>query len=148
MKFILPLLEPGQSYDYSIIIDKVPQKFDYPLNFKTQTLWEWREPPPEFSFLFGTCAYINDATYDRPGKPYGRGTQIYQHMADTAADFMIWGGDNLYLREVDYDSEGGIWYRYSYDSAVPDMQRLFAAMPHYATWDDHDFGPNNSNRSY
>jgi len=148
MKFILPLLEPGQSYDYSIIIDEVPQEFDYPLSFRTQTLWEWREPTPEFSFLFGTCAYINDAAYDRPSTPYGKGTQIYQHMADTAADFMIWGGDNLYLREVDFDSEGGIWYRYSYDRAVPDMQRLFATMPHYATWDDHDFGPNNSNRSY
>lgn len=31
---------------------------------------------------------------------------------------------------------------------MPDKQRLYAAMPHYATWDDHDFGPNNSNSSY
>lgn len=69
-------------------------------------------------------------------------------MADTSADFMIWGGDNLYLREVDYDSESGIWYRYSHDRAVPDLQRFYASMLHYATWDDHDFGPNNANRSY
>jgi alkaline phosphatase D len=77
LKFILPLLEPGQSYDYSIIIDKVLQKFDYPLTFKTQTLWEWREPPPQFSFLFGSCTYINDAAYDRPGTPYGRARKSF-----------------------------------------------------------------------
>jgi len=148
MKFVLPLLEPGQTYGYEISIDDQPKTFPYPLTFKTQTLWEWRGGPPDFSFLFGSCSYQNETAHDRPGTPYGKGTGIFEHMADTGADLMIWGGDNLYLREVDFDSESGIWYRYSHDRAAPDLQRFFAAMPHYATWDDHDYGSNDSNKSF
>lgn len=148
MKFVLPLLEPGQTYHYAISIDDVPQTFPYPLTFKTQPLWEWRTPPPDFTFLFGSCAYLNDPAYDRPGTPYGKGTAIFQHMADSGAAFMIWGGDNWYYREADYDSISGLWYRASHDRATPDLQRLFAAMPQYATWDDHDYGSNDSNKAF
>jgi alkaline phosphatase D len=69
-------------------------------------------------------------------------------MAKSGADFMIWGGDNWYLREADYSSESGIWYRYSHDRATPELQKLYAAMPHYATWDDHDYGSNDANKSF
>jgi alkaline phosphatase D len=147
-KFVLPLLEMGQTYTYSVVVDGQAQTFPYPLVFKTDDLWEWRKPAPDFSFLFGTCAYINDPAYDRPGAPYGKGTEIFRHMAESGADFQVWGGDNTYLREADYSSSSGIWYRYSHDRATPDMQKLFAVMNHYATWDDHDYGDDNSNQSY
>lgn len=146
--FVLPLLEMGAEYTYAIAIDGQPLEFPYPLTFETTDQWEWRRPAPDFSFLFGTCAYLNDPPYDRPGDPYGKGTQIFRNMAATQADFMVWGGDNLYLREADFSSRSGIWYRYSHDRAVPDLQPLWAAMPHYATWDDHDYGPNDSNRTF
>jgi alkaline phosphatase D len=148
VKFILPLLEMGTTYTYALEIDDQPVTLPYPLSFKTTGQWEWRNPPPDFSFLFGSCAYFNDTPYDRPGTPYGAGTEIFQPMAKSGADFMIWGGDNLYLRESDWSSESGIWYRYSKDRSTPDLQPLLAAMPHFATWDDHDFGPNNSNTAY
>ena len=61
---------------------------------------------------------------------------------------MLWLGDNVYLREVDWWSEEGIAYRYGHNRAEPALQPLLAAVPHYATWDDHDYGPNNSDRSY
>lgn len=148
LKIVLPLLEMGATYTYSVTIDGRLQTFPYPLTFKTTDLWEWRKAPPDFSFLFGSCAYLNDPAYDRPGTPYGKGTEIFHHMAESGADFTIWGGDNIYLREADYSSESGIWYRYSHDRATPDLQKLFAVMNHYATWDDHDFGPNNANSSF
>ncbi|HEX2099515.1 MAG TPA: alkaline phosphatase D family protein [Candidatus Synoicihabitans sp.] len=148
VKFVLPLLELGAHYTYSLSVDGVPQSFPYPLRFTTADLWEWRKPPPDFSFLFGSCAYLNDPPYDRPGKPYGHSTEIFQHMARSGADFMIWGGDNVYLREADYSSRSGIWYRYSHDRAHPDLQPLLAAMHHYATWDDHDYGPDNANWTF
>ncbi len=147
-KFVLPLLEMGRRYTYSISIDGKPLSFPYSLSFQTTDQWEWRKAPPEFSFIFGSCAYLNDPAYDRPGKPYGQGTEIFRHMADSGADFCLWGGDNLYLREADYSSRSGIWYRYSHDRATPDMQKLWAVMHHYATWDDHDYGPDNSNESF
>lgn len=147
-KFVLPLLEMGRRYTYTIAIDGQPQTFPYPLTFQTTDQWEWRKAPPEFSFLFGSCAYLNDPAYDRPGAPYGKGTEIFRHMAESGADFTLWGGDNLYLREADYSSESGIWYRYSHDRATPDLQKLYAVMHHYATWDDHDYGPDNANESF
>jgi alkaline phosphatase D len=147
-KFILPLLEMGRRYTYSISIDGVVQSFPYPLAFQTTDLWEWRKPAPDFSFIFGSCAYLNDPAYDRPGKPYGQGTAIFNHMAESGADFCLWGGDNLYLREADYSSESGIWYRYSKDRSNPDLQKLYAVMHHYATWDDHDYGNDNANQSF
>lgn len=148
MKFVLPLLEMGQSYDYALKIDGAPVKTSYPFTFKTRSLWEWRTPPPAFKFIYGSCAYLNEPQYDRPGKPYGQGATIFRYIAESGADFMIWGGDNLYLREPDFSSESGIWYRYTHDRATPDLQKLFAVMNHYATWDDHDYGSNDANKSF
>ena len=146
LKFVLPMLEMGETYEYSISVDG--ERTGAPLQFRTRDQWEWRSPPPEYSFLFGSCAYLNDPRYDRPGKPYGAGTEIFRHMAKSGADFMLWGGDNLYLREADFSSESGIWYRYSHDRATPDLQPLWSAMHHYAVWDDHDYGSNNANLSF
>jgi len=142
------LLDPGTVYNYRLSIDAEPLEFPYPLKFTTRALWEWRGGPPDLSFLTGSCAYLNEAVYDRPGTPYGKGTEIFRHMADSGADFMVWLGDNLYLREVDWSSESGIWYRFQHDRRMPNLQKLFASMPHWAIWDDHDFGPDNSNRSF
>ena len=148
IKIVLPMLEMGARYTYRLSIDGKLQTFPYPLTFRTSDLWEWRKDPPEFSFLFGSCAYLNDPAYDRPGKAYGQGTEIFRHMAESGADFTLWGGDNLYLREADYSSESGIWYRYAVTRATPDLQKLFAVMNHYAIWDDHDYGPDNANASF
>ncbi|HEY0945928.1 MAG TPA: alkaline phosphatase D family protein [Opitutaceae bacterium] len=148
LKFVLPLLEMGARYTYTLTIDGETQRFAYPLAFQTTPQWEWRAPPPDFKFIYGSCAYQNEEAYDRPGEPYGKGTKIFTYMADSGADFMVWGGDNLYLREADFSSESGIWYRYSRDRACADMQKLFAVMHHYATWDDHDYGSNDANKSF
>lgn len=146
----VPLLDMGTTYEYRILVDGERQDFPYPLEFRTTEQWEWRtnDDPPDFSFLTGSCAYMNDPPYDRPGEPYGKGTEIFLHMADTPADFMVWSGDNIYLREADFSSESGIWYRFSKNRSTPDLQRLLAAMPHYATWDDHDYSSNDGNKSY
>ena len=147
-QFVLPLLEMGAAYEYSLAIDGTPVTRDWPFTFRTAGQWEWRTPPPDFKFLFGTCAYLNDEPYDRPGTPYGKGTTIFKHMAESGADFMIWGGDNWYYREADFDSVSGLWYRAGHDRATPDLQKLFGVMHHYATWDDHDYGSNDANKSY
>ncbi|MEZ5276277.1 MAG: alkaline phosphatase D family protein [Opitutaceae bacterium] len=149
LKFRPGLLEPGTTYRYTIAIDgEDVTPAPGILQFRTRTLWEWRTDAPDFSFLAGSCAYVNEPVYDRPGTPYGKGTGIFLHMAQTGADFMIWLGDNVYLREVDLSSESGIWYRYQHDRRIDDLQPLLRAMSHRAIWDDHDYGPDNSNRSY
>ncbi len=142
------LLEIGGTYDYRLVIDGEEAALAAPATFATQELWEWRSPPPTFSFLVGSCAYINDPAYDRPGPGYGKTTRTFELMGDSDADFMVWTGDNWYWREPDYDSVSGLWYRPSHDRAIPEMQKLLGVMHHYATWDDHDYGPNDSNWSY
>ena len=142
------LLEVGASYEYALRIDGAKQSLPFPATFKTKTLWEWRGPPPDFKFIFGTCAYFNEPAVDRPGPGYGKTMETFRLMGESGADFMIWGGDNWYTREVDFDSLSGLWYRAQVTRALPELRKLFAAMPHYAIWDDHDYGANDSNKSY
>jgi len=148
IRFVLPALEPGKSFTYRILIDGVEATRPWPLTFKTQDQFEWRRPPSDFSFLVGSCSYFNDPPWDRPGTPYGKGTGIMRHMAGSGAEFMVWLGDALYLRESDWWSASGIWHRWSQDRSADDLQPLAAAMSHYMIWDDHDYGPNNSSKSY
>lgn len=146
MKFVLGPLEMGARFTYTVAIDGEPAARPYPLAFRTTAQHEWRAAAPDFSFLLGSCAYFNDPPYDRPGKPYGSGRDdIWASMAASGADFMLWLGDTVYLREADWSSASGIWYRQRVDRATPALQPFLAAMPHYATWDDHEFGPNNAN---
>lgn len=146
--FIADRVQPGCEYEYEVFLGRKKAALNRPLNFKTQTLWQYRMDPPEFSFLAGSCVYINDSVSDRPGKPYGGDVQIFNAMAQHSADFMLWLGDNTYYREVDLNTRTGMLYRNSHTRKLPELQPLFSKMAHYAIWDDHDFGPNNSDRSF
>jgi alkaline phosphatase D len=146
-KFFIKGLEPGTTYSYSLLVDGVPASLKY-ATFSTQKLWQHREDPPSFSVALGSCAYTNEPQYDRPGKGYGVGNNIFTQIEAKKPNAMLWLGDNIYLREVDYDSEYGINARYSHYRRVPELQGLLQCTNHYAIWDDHDFGPNDGDRSF
>lgn len=147
--FDLVDLQMNTTYEYGVTVNargnKVPPATG---NFTTAELWQWRKPAPDFSFLTGSCAYFNEPAFDRPGKPYGQDSSIFETMALEKASFMLWLGDNWYLREADYFSEWGIWYRAHRDRSLPVLQPFLKAMPHYAIWDDHDFGSNDGDLSF
>ncbi len=140
-------LTPGQEYQVTPIIDgrELPQAT---IRVKTPVLWRWRSPPPDFSVLTGSCAYINDPLYDRPGKPYGGGYEIYQPMTAEQADLMVWLGDNLYFREGDLSSPEGMALRYWSDRSFAPLQQFLRSTAQVAIWDDHDYGPNDSDSSF
>ena len=144
--FQLEELEPGMTYDVDFLVDGKALSESVKVN--TQVLWDWRIDPPAFKFVTGSCAYINEEAYDRPGKPYGGGYEIFEHMADESPDMMLWLGDNIYLREVDFQSYGGFLHRYTHTRSTPEMAKLLKTCPNYAIWDDHDFGPNDSDGSW
>jgi len=148
VKIELNGLEPNTAYQYSLIIDGKPVTTSFATSFTTKELWQYRKPAPDFSFLAGSCAYFNEPIYDRPGKPYGGDSSIFETMAKTPASFHIWMGDNWYTREVDYSTVWGLNYRASRDRGQKIIQPFMAAMPQYAIWDDHDFGPNDAGKSY
>lgn len=142
-------LEPATRYQYTLTVASGKGKKETRTGtFTTKTLFQLRHPVPDFTFLTGSCAYFNEPAYDRPGRPYGGDTSIFETMAKEPSAFMLWLGDNWYTREVDYQGEWGLWYRAWRDRSLPVLQSFWASMPHLAIWDDHDYGPNDYGKSY
>ncbi len=146
--FAIPGLEPGTRYRYEVSVDGAPLQTPEPLAFRTRDLWEWRTDPPAFSVMMGSCFYVNDPPYDRPGTPFGSDFEILDAMAKQQPEAMLWLGDNIYLREVDWNTRAGIRYRWRHARGLPALQPLLRATQHWGTWDDHDYGPNDSDASY
>lgn len=110
--------------------------------------WQYRFDAPDFSFVAGSCSYINDSTADRLNQRYGGEYEIYSHMAREDGVFNLWLGDNIYLRPSDYSNEMGIENRYHTSRNNVYLQMLLSSRPNLAIWDDHDAGPNNCLSSY
>lgn len=149
--FNLGGLEPGTDYRFRIVLDGAVASGgidSQAQRFSTQPLWQYRFDPPPFTMAVGSCSFINEPAYDRPGRPYGGGYDIFNTIAAADPDLMLWLGDNVYFREVDWGSLSGMQHRYSHLRQLPEMQALLGACPHLATWDDHDFGPDDSDGSW
>ena len=141
-------LEPGQVYNYSLLINGKKVAHPYDLKFQTQKLWQFRTDPPKFTFAAGSCFYVNEPEYDRAGKGYGSDYEIVKSIYEKHPDFMVWLGDNWYYREADWDSWSGMLSRITHTRSLPELQPLLASVHHYSIWDDHDFGPNDSDRGF
>lgn len=146
--FTIGNLNPGTKYQYRLLFNGKPVLGTDTLYFSTQSLWQHRTDPPAFKVALGSCTYINEERFDRPGKPYGGEYQIFNTIVSKQPDLMLWLGDNIYLREPDWSSLSGIQHRYAHTRGILEMQRLLRFCPHYATWDDHDYGPNDATKSW
>jgi alkaline phosphatase D len=147
-KIICDQVTMGKKYDYEVYLDGKKVTRDYPLSFQSQTLWQYRTDPPNFKVAMGSCNYVNEEATDRPGKPYGGFNEIFTSIYNKKPDLMIWGGDNLYYRETDQGTRTGLIHRNTHSRAIPEMQALLGSTHHYAIWDDHDYGPNDSDRGF
>lgn len=146
---VLTGLEPATAYEYTLTVTDAKKKTEIRKGaLTTKTLFQWRNPAPDFSFLTGSCAYINEPVYDRPGRAYGLDSSVFETMAKEKSAFMLWLGDNWYTREVDYQSKWGLWYRAMHARKLPVMQNFLRSMGHLAIWDDHDYGPNDYGKSF
>jgi alkaline phosphatase D len=145
---ILDKLQPGKKYNYSVFINNKKVVLPYETSFSSKKLWQWREDAPDFTVAFGSCNYVNEPNVDRPGKGYGSDHIIFETIAKKNPDIMIWGGDNMYLREADWDSKTGIYHRNTHSRAIKEIQPLLAKTQNFAIWDDHDYGNNDSDRSF
>ena len=115
--------------------------------------------PRDFRVYLGSCAYTE--AYTRGGNPYGANHHIFDTMAghmvqDALPHFMLWLGDNLYLRGpsttfgavAEYSSPAHMELRYKDVRSQLQLRKLFAATHHYAIWDDHDYGANNDDKTF
>ncbi len=144
-KVLLSSLQPNSTYTFFLKSKSFQTKI---YEFTTQELWQWRKDAPDFSIAFGSCAYVNDTEFDRPGKPYGQSDSIFNVISAMKPSAMIWGGDNIYLREGDFETQANMEARYIKARQIPSIQKLLSTCPQYAVWDDHDFGPNDSHSSF
>ncbi len=142
-------LEPGTTYGYRVFpIEDDGSGENFSSIFTTQELWQYRKDPPNFKIALGSCTFVNETAYDRPGDPYGDEFHIFDTIVKKDPDLMLWLGDNIYLREVDFQSYGSIIHRYKHTRSQREIQNLMQHCPNMAIWDDHDFGPNDSNGSF
>ena len=74
-------VEPGKTYAYSLLINGNQLELPYPTRFKTPPLWQYRSDPPPMQIAMGSCAFVNDSIYDRPGRPYGGGYEVFESLA-------------------------------------------------------------------
>ncbi|MCB9188516.1 MAG: alkaline phosphatase family protein [Flavobacteriales bacterium] len=99
-------------------------------------------------FLIGSCAYIGKG-FSKIYRPWNV-NKIYNTMAREDADHMLWLGDNIYLiLNHDLKDSASIYKRYVGVRKTKKLDNfLTCGMEHYTTWDDHDYGPNNSDGSF
>jgi len=147
-KLILDKITEGKMYNYTLFINNNKINLDYETTFSSKELWQWRKEAPDFSVALGSCTYINEPDVDRQGKGYGDNYSIFRTINNKKPNIMLWLGDNTYLREADFDSKTGIYHRFTHSRSISDLQPLLARTQNIAIWDDHDFGPNDSDRSY
>lgn len=149
IKFELVKLKLNTTYNYEILLNGKVIPFEQPHSFTTKPHQANPDAEPfNFSFLAGSCAYINDPVLDANGAPFGQDPYIFRTMASMSTDFMLWMGDNLYLRASDYGSEAGMRYRYSQHRKSAEISQLLSSRPNFAIWDDHDYGMNDADRSF
>ena len=140
----LSKLTPGAIYTYTV---SSKGRELYSGEFTTPRYVD-KDSLRNFSFAFGSCTYINEKQYDRDGEPFGKALNIINSIEKKHPNFMLWLGDNIYLRKGEWSSKTGIYRRYTNFKSHPALQSFWKSMPHYAIWDDHDFGPNDADRSF
>ena len=154
MTFTLDSVEPGRTYTYDIVAAGSVVKVPVPTRFTTRSIFRYRGNEwPSVNIAFGSCHYVNEPGYERfdstgKEKGYGTETSIFEHILQRKPDAMLWLGDNVYMRDPDWGSRSGMFKRYSHTRAHARTRELFASVPNYAIWDDHDYGPNDADRSY
>lgn len=132
-------LSPNTNYLFNFFL---PNLRDGDKNLSVKTLPN--EDVYDFDFLIGSCLAPFKGVFFglRPR------LKIFDTMRETDADFMVWMGDNVYFLSGEWNE---------YESMIDKMiiyrkekliRRFLNHQPNYSTWDDHDFGPNNSHGDF
>jgi alkaline phosphatase D len=123
-------LEPSKVYWYRVLCNGEPDRYrEQPAPVRTAPAG-----PHPLRVAFGSCARVAvDA--EQP---------IFRAIAAWRPDLFLWLGDNVY---VDSTSPHAFADEYNRQRSVPSLQPLIRSVPQFATWDDHDYGLNNADRT-
>ena len=137
-------LKPGRSVAYRVAAAEDSREGVV----RAQPYWQKAKDALDLSIAIGSCFYLADADPAYPGRDYGGGFGIFHAIAEAKPDVMVWLGDNLYLQQPDIFDPQAMAARYRRQREFEPLQSLLTATTHLAIWDDHDFGPNDSDTSY
>jgi alkaline phosphatase D len=131
-------LEPGTAYQLSVHSKTDTVYFQRSF----YTIQTFPDELPDFSVMTGSCFMLGtggltNMVNNKPAKP------IYTAMAMQETDAMLWLGDNLYYM-FEFISDRGMRRKNAETRLLPEIQGLISKGIHYSIWDDHEFGPNNS----
>jgi alkaline phosphatase D len=115
---------------------------------RAQPYWTKPKDAPELTIAIGSCFFLADANPTFPGQDYGGGYGIFDAIAAKHPGLMLWLGDNVYLQQPDLFDPQSMAMRYRRQREFEPLQGLLTATTHLAIWDDHDYGPNDSDASY
>ena len=145
-QLVLDQVEPGTTYNYQVLENGQPVGEQY--NFTTPSNYLDRSPPPDFKFAVGGAHYAIQDGYEPPYKLLGGGYGIFQTIAQTKPQLMIWAGNTAHLRDSDWASRSGVLKRYSHARAIPELKQLLATVPNYATWGNADYSTRDAGAHY
>ena len=134
-------LKPNTTYTWEYSNDDVTLKGNSTLHTYPSQI------TGDFSFLIGSCAVRLPKAFNfaHPGVE----ERIYEPMMRTEGDFMVWLGDNLYLKSKQMmNSLESIDGQYVKQRLIPSLQAFLKSRPQYAIWDDHDYGPNDGDATF
>jgi alkaline phosphatase D len=103
------------------------------LAFSAPAFAQSAQDKPLWRIAFGSCARQNK---DQP---------IWDSINAQKPDLFVFLGDNIYADTTDPEE---MREKYAALAAKPGFQRLRATTPIVATWDDHDYGANDSGAAY
>ena len=138
LTFDFTKLQPG--HVYNVVVSIEGWKTQAKTSFRTQ----YDTNVKDFSFNTGSCALLC-TDWLRPVFPGGK-TDIFNTMRRHPADFMLWLGDNIYyLTSKEYKSQDAMFmHNVKVRRSFVQYKNFLSSTPHYAIWDDHDFGPNDA----
>jgi len=138
-------LKPGWLVYYELEIAGKPVRPATPQVFSLLPDTTANRPLPSFAVAFASCMYPARV----PVQP------IWDQLALHRPAALLLIGDNNYMPNVTaaYETSQDVveyamarYHRYLRD--LPGLRSLLATTPTYGIWDDHDFGPDNSDRTF
>lgn len=133
-------LSPNSAYTAVISMNGETYKPDTPI----KTLDD--DPEKPYQFLVTSCALTVPVglRWIHPGIE----ERVYKYACQTPSEFTLWLGDYLYYLKQHSSSREGMYKRFSKKRLQKKMMEFMQSQPQYAIYDDHDFGPNDSDGGY
>lgn len=133
-------LLPATRYKLELEVDGKPLKGNWLLSTTDPSFKD------SWSFLLGSCSYSGHGLTELV-ETKAR-TRIFEPMAAEQADQMLWLGDNIYYLGGEWNKDKRMMKRNVAFRLDDKLRAFMQTCPQYSIWDDHDFGPNDSDGSF